>query len=275
MTTDICDAILPRYADAVDVGSNDDGDCTSAINGGNIDGWVANFDNGKWCTFGGSAMTAGRGRQHWKRHWGLAGGGDILNPTLLSGAGKKDANDNNEYTVVNKGVDKLIAEGNNNDKVPIVTTNNDKPLTNDINNEYAKGDEDNEYTKVEDNYKYAIGNDGVDESLAKGKDNYDMPIPSANNDKSLANDVNNKNAKGNEADEYTKGKDKDKYARGNKNSGHTEGSDNNEYAEGDNDDEPLKDENNKHKMHIICLFFTSHIMLRKPHKDTLIHGIST
>ncbi len=45
-TTDVCDAILPRYADAINVGSNDDGNRTPAIDTGNIDWWVADFDYG-------------------------------------------------------------------------------------------------------------------------------------------------------------------------------------------------------------------------------------
>ncbi len=37
-TMDVCNAILPRYADVVYVGSNDDGNRTPVINRGNIDG---------------------------------------------------------------------------------------------------------------------------------------------------------------------------------------------------------------------------------------------
>jgi hypothetical protein len=45
---DIRKAILPRYADIVNVRSHNDGNRAPAFNGGNIDGGVANFDNGAW-----------------------------------------------------------------------------------------------------------------------------------------------------------------------------------------------------------------------------------
>ncbi len=41
MTMDIHNAILPWYAGVVDVRSNEDGECTPAFNGGNIDRGVA------------------------------------------------------------------------------------------------------------------------------------------------------------------------------------------------------------------------------------------
>ncbi len=37
-TMDVCDAILLQYADIVDVRSSNDGNCTLAFDGGNIDG---------------------------------------------------------------------------------------------------------------------------------------------------------------------------------------------------------------------------------------------
>jgi hypothetical protein len=49
-TTDVCDAIHLRYADIVDVGSNDDGNRAPTIDRGNIDGGAANFNNGMQCT---------------------------------------------------------------------------------------------------------------------------------------------------------------------------------------------------------------------------------
>ncbi len=45
-TSDILDAFLPWYADVVDVRSNNDGNSVPVFNRGNIDGGVANFDNG-------------------------------------------------------------------------------------------------------------------------------------------------------------------------------------------------------------------------------------
>jgi hypothetical protein len=33
-TMDVCDAILPQYADIINVGSDDDGECAPAIDGG-------------------------------------------------------------------------------------------------------------------------------------------------------------------------------------------------------------------------------------------------
>jgi hypothetical protein len=53
MTMEVCNAILPRYADAINVGSNNDGNCAPAIDGGNIDGWVAVFKNGLQHLWGG------------------------------------------------------------------------------------------------------------------------------------------------------------------------------------------------------------------------------
>jgi hypothetical protein len=53
MKADVCNAILLCYADVVDVRSNNDGNCAPAFNRGNIDGGVANFNNGMWCTCGG------------------------------------------------------------------------------------------------------------------------------------------------------------------------------------------------------------------------------
>jgi hypothetical protein len=52
-TTDDCNAILLQYADIVDVGSNDNGNCAPTINGGNIDRGVAKFNNGMRCVWGG------------------------------------------------------------------------------------------------------------------------------------------------------------------------------------------------------------------------------
>jgi hypothetical protein len=52
-TMDVCDAILLRYTNVVNVESNDDGNRAPAIDGGNIDGGVANFDNGMRRTCGG------------------------------------------------------------------------------------------------------------------------------------------------------------------------------------------------------------------------------
>jgi hypothetical protein len=52
-TMGVCNAILLRYADIVNVGSNDDGDCAPTIDRGNIDRWVADFDNGVQCAWGG------------------------------------------------------------------------------------------------------------------------------------------------------------------------------------------------------------------------------
>jgi hypothetical protein len=42
--TNVCDAILPWYADVINVESKEDGDRVPAIDGGNIDGGVVNFD---------------------------------------------------------------------------------------------------------------------------------------------------------------------------------------------------------------------------------------
>jgi hypothetical protein len=50
---DVHNAILLRYADVVNVGSNNIGDCAPAIDGGNIDRRATNFDNCMWCTSGG------------------------------------------------------------------------------------------------------------------------------------------------------------------------------------------------------------------------------
>jgi hypothetical protein len=53
-TGDVCNAILPQYADTIDVGSNNGGNHAPAIYGGNIDGWVADFlDIGMRRVFGG------------------------------------------------------------------------------------------------------------------------------------------------------------------------------------------------------------------------------
>ncbi len=53
MTTDARDAILLQYADVGNVGSNKDGNCAPVIDRGNIDGGVADFDNGMRLTCGG------------------------------------------------------------------------------------------------------------------------------------------------------------------------------------------------------------------------------
>ncbi len=42
-TTNLCNAFLLRYADIINVGSNDNGNCACTINGGNIDEGVANL----------------------------------------------------------------------------------------------------------------------------------------------------------------------------------------------------------------------------------------
>jgi hypothetical protein len=72
MTTDICDAILPRYANFINVGSNGNGDHAPAIDGGNIFEGAANFGIGMQRVCQGSSMTAGRGQQHrrrWQQWW--------------------------------------------------------------------------------------------------------------------------------------------------------------------------------------------------------------
>jgi hypothetical protein len=82
-TMDVCNAILPWYADIVDVRSNNDGDRTPTFDGGNIDGGVADFDNGMlhatWgqqqrrgegSNTGGGSGGSGRKRRHRGTSWG-------------------------------------------------------------------------------------------------------------------------------------------------------------------------------------------------------------
>jgi hypothetical protein len=60
-TSDFCDAILLQYADIVNVGSNNDGNCAPAINGGNIERGVANFNIGVQGACGGQQQWWGEG----------------------------------------------------------------------------------------------------------------------------------------------------------------------------------------------------------------------
>ncbi len=84
------------YTDAIDVGSKDNGDCAPAINEGNIDGWVADFDNGVWRLCGGISDDSRERAATPVVAWGSgSGSGDVLDPALLSGTDKEDANDNN------------------------------------------------------------------------------------------------------------------------------------------------------------------------------------
>jgi hypothetical protein len=66
-TTDVCSAILPRYADVIDDRSDDDGNRAPTINGGNIAGGVTDFDNGMPCMCG--------GQKQWQGEGGNTGGG--------------------------------------------------------------------------------------------------------------------------------------------------------------------------------------------------------
>jgi hypothetical protein len=52
MTTDVQDAILPWYAEVVNVRSNNNANCTPAFDRGNIDGGVADLDNGVGQAYG-------------------------------------------------------------------------------------------------------------------------------------------------------------------------------------------------------------------------------
>jgi hypothetical protein len=52
-TTDVRNAILPPYADVIDVRRDNDGDCIPAFDGGNIDGGIVDFDKGMRRTCGG------------------------------------------------------------------------------------------------------------------------------------------------------------------------------------------------------------------------------
>jgi hypothetical protein len=119
------------------------------------------------------------------------------------------ADNDKEYAIGKNGVNKPLAEGNDNDdnNVPIATADNNEPITDNISNEYAKGNEDAQYAKGKDNNEYAIGNDSVNEPLDKGKNKDYTPIAAANNDEPLTNNISNEYAKGDEDDKYTRGKD--------------------------------------------------------------------
>ena len=84
-TTDVRDAILPRYADIIDVGSEDDGNRAPVIDRGNIDGGLPTstmacaahegFSNNGWervVTPAAATVTAGRGGAE-----APAGGNDV------------------------------------------------------------------------------------------------------------------------------------------------------------------------------------------------------
>jgi hypothetical protein len=195
MTTDVCNAFLPRYADAVKVGSNNNGNCTPAIDEVILTGGLLTLTMACGAHVGGQRRQrgeggdtgAGVGVQRWWQQ--------CLDPTLLSSMDEEDTNDEDKYTVGNNGVDEPLAEDNENDDAPIAATNNDEPLADNINGEYAKGNEDNEYAKGKDDNEYAVGNNGVNEPLAEGNNDYDMPIVAADNNEPLANNINN---------EYTK-----------------------------------------------------------------------
>ncbi len=62
-TTNVCNAILPQYTDVVDVGSNNDCDCTPAIVGDNIDR-SCQLQQLRAAHVRGLATMAGRGQQN-------------------------------------------------------------------------------------------------------------------------------------------------------------------------------------------------------------------
>jgi hypothetical protein len=66
-TTDVPNAILPCYTDIVDVRSDNDGNRAPAIDGGNIDGGGADFNNGMQRVCG--------GHQRWQGEGGNTSGG--------------------------------------------------------------------------------------------------------------------------------------------------------------------------------------------------------
>ncbi len=66
MAVMFCDAILPWYADVVNVKSDNDGNHAPAFDGGNIDRGVADFDNCMWHACG--------GQQQWWGECGNTGG---------------------------------------------------------------------------------------------------------------------------------------------------------------------------------------------------------
>jgi hypothetical protein len=70
---DICISILPLYADVINVRSNNDGNRSPAFDGGNIDGGVANFNNGVRCMCGITGGGGGGGSSKRRRRgtsWG-------------------------------------------------------------------------------------------------------------------------------------------------------------------------------------------------------------
>ncbi len=82
-TTNVCDAVLPWYAEVVDVKSNNDGNCAPTFNRGNIDGGVANFNNGvqrtcrgwqRWWGEGGNTGSSGGNGGRKRRHGGTGRG---------------------------------------------------------------------------------------------------------------------------------------------------------------------------------------------------------
>ncbi len=99
ITTDVCNAILPRYTDAVDAGSGNHGNCMPTIDGGNIEWWVTDFDNGVQHACEGvnydSRERAATSAAAWRSG---CGGGNVLDPTPLSGVDVEDANNNDKYS---------------------------------------------------------------------------------------------------------------------------------------------------------------------------------